>query len=169
MMIGKALFVVAAVAMAGLGSQAVADEVPVYRGQAEVVGPAMLSLAGKRIVLYGVDAPVKGQPCHAGTKVWDCATASAKTLLNLVGTQEIACEQHRVDGFGRVFAVCKAGEVDLNRALVEAGMAVALPKETPDYVASEAAAKSKGIGVWRGPFTAPADYREMLAGHPQER
>jgi hypothetical protein len=33
----------------------------------------------------------------------------------------------------------------------------------------EAAAKSKGIGVWRGPFTAPADYREMLAGHPQER
>ena len=38
-----------------------------------------------------------------------------------------------------------------------------------DYVDAEAAAKSKGIGVWRGPFTAPADYREMLAGHPQER
>jgi len=112
---------------------------------------------------------VKGQPCYVGSKTWDCSTASAKTLLNLVGTQEIACEQRRVDGFGRVFAVCKAGEVDLNRALVEAGMAIALPKETPDYVASEAAAKSKGIGVWRGPFTAPADYREMLAGHPQER
>jgi endonuclease YncB( thermonuclease family) len=169
MMMGKALLVAAAVAMAGLGSQAAADEVPVYRGQAEVVGPAMLSLAGKRIVLYGFDAPVKGQPCHAGTKVWDCATASAKTLLNLVGTQEIACEQRRVDGFGRVFAVCEVGEVDINRALVEAGMAVALPKETPDYVASEAAAKSKGVGVWRGPFIAPADYREMLAGHPQER
>ena len=30
-------------------------------------------------------------------------------------------------------------------------------------------AKAKGIGVWRGPFTAPAAYREMLAGHPQER
>jgi len=169
MMMGKALFVAAGVAMAGVGSQAAADEVPVYRGQAEVVGPAMLSLAGKRIVLYGIDAPVKGQPCYAGAKIWDCATASAKTLLNLVGTQEIACEQRRVDGFGRVFAVCKAGEVDLNRALVQAGMAVALPKETADYVASEAAAKSKGIGVWRGPFTAPADYREMLAGHPQER
>jgi endonuclease YncB( thermonuclease family) len=169
MMMGKALFVAAGIAMAGLGSHATADEPPVYRGPAEVVGPAMLSLAGKRIVLYGVDAPVKGQPCYVGSKTWDCATASAKTLLNLVGTQEIACEQRRVDGFGRVFAVCKAGELDLNRALVEAGMAVALPKETADYVASEAAAKSKGIGVWRGPFTAPADYREMLAGHPQER
>jgi endonuclease YncB( thermonuclease family) len=167
-MIGKALFV-AGIALAGLGSQAAAEEAPVYRGSAEVVGPAMLSLAGKRIVLYGIDVPVKGQPCYAGAKIWDCATASAKTLLNLIGTQEIACEQRRVDRFGRVFAVCEAGEVDINRALVEAGMAVALPKETPDYVAAEAAAKSRGIGVWRGTFTAPADYREMLAGHPQER
>jgi endonuclease YncB( thermonuclease family) len=168
-MMGKVLVVAAGIALAGLGSEAAAEEALVYRGSAEVVGPAMLSIAGKRIVLYGVDAPVKGQPCYAGAKVWDCATASAKTLLNLVGTQEIACEERRVDGFGRVFAVCKAGEVDLNRALVEAGMAVALPKETADYVASEATARSKGVGIWRGPFTAPADYREMLAGHPQER
>jgi endonuclease YncB( thermonuclease family) len=168
-MTGKVLAFGAGVAFAGLAFAAAADDPPIYRGPAEVVGPAMLSLAGKRIILYGIDAPVRGQPCYAGGKTWDCSTASAKTLLNLVGTQEIACEQRRLDGFGRVFAVCKAGEVDLNRALVEAGMAVALPKETADYVASEAAAKSKVVGVWRGPFTAPADYREMLAGHPQER
>jgi endonuclease YncB( thermonuclease family) len=168
-MTGKVLAIGAGIVLAGLATALAAEDPPTYRGPAEVVGPAILRVVGKRIVLYGIDAPVKGQPCYAGTKTWDCATASAKTLLNLVGTQEIACEERRVDRFGRVFAVCKAGEVDLNRALVEAGMAVALPKETTDYVASEAAAKSKGIGVWRGPFTAPADYREMLAGHPQER
>jgi endonuclease YncB( thermonuclease family) len=167
-MTGKVL-AIGGIVLAVLATAAAAEDPSILRGPAEVVGPAMLSLAGKRIVLYGVDAPVKGQPCYAGAKTWDCSTASAKTLLNLVGTQEVACEQRRVDGFGRVFAVCKAGEVDLNRALVEAGMAVALPKETADYVASEAAAKAKGVGVWRGPFTAPADYREMLAGHPQER
>src|SRR5205823_12896010 len=109
---GKALTMSAGIALAVFGSRAAADDPPVYRGSAEVVGPAMLSINGKRIVLYGVDAPVKGQPCTAGGKIWDCATASAKTLLNLVGTQEIACEQRRVDQFGRVFAVCKAGEVD---------------------------------------------------------
>jgi endonuclease YncB( thermonuclease family) len=168
-MLGKALAVAAGLALVAPLSVAVADDLPVYRGSAEVTGPAMLSLAGKRILLWGVDAPVRGQPCYAGNKTWDCATASAKTLLNLVGDQEIACEARRVDRFGRIFAVCRAGDVDINRALVEAGMAVALPKETADYVASEAAAKAKGIGVWRGPFTAPADYREMLAGHPQER
>jgi endonuclease YncB( thermonuclease family) len=166
-MTGKVLVLAAGIALMGAG--AAADDPAVYRGAAEVVGPAMLSLGGKRIVLFGIDAPVKGQPCYAGAKTWDCSTASAKTLLNIIGTQEVACEERRVDRFGRVFAVCKAGGVDINRALVEAGLAVALPKETTDYVAAEAAAKAKGIGVWRGPFTAPADYREMLAGHPQER
>ena len=166
---GKAFSVMTGIALAGLTSAAAAENPTVYRGPAEVVGPALLSVAGKRIVLYGIDAPVKGQPCQTGTKTWDCATASAKTLLNLIGTQEVVCEQRRADQFGRVFAICKAGEVDINRALVEAGMAVALPKETTDYVPSEEAAKTKGIGIWRGPFMTPADYREMLAGHPQER
>jgi endonuclease YncB( thermonuclease family) len=165
-MVGKVLVLAAAIAMAGLGAAA---DPAVHRGTAQVVGPAMLSLDGKRVVLFGVDAPVKGQPCYVGAKPWDCSTASAKSLLNLVGTQEVACEERRVDRFGRVFAVCRAGEVDINRALVDAGMAVALPKETTDYVAAEAAARARGIGIWRGPFTAPADYREMLAGHPQER
>jgi endonuclease YncB( thermonuclease family) len=168
-MTGKALAMKAGLALVAPLLVAVADDLTLYRGSAEVTGPGTLSLDGKRILLWGVDAPVRGQPCYAGNKTWDCATASAKTLLNLVGDQEIACEQRRVDQFGRVFAVCKAGEVDINRALVEAGMAIALPRETTDYIAAEAEAKAKGIGVWRGPFTAPADYREMLAGHPQDR
>jgi endonuclease YncB( thermonuclease family) len=165
---GKALAVAVNVVLGAAAAAAAADPL-VYRGAAEVTGPAMLRLEGKRVVLWGVDAPVRGQPCQAGNKKWDCATASAKTLLNIVGNQEISCETRRVDQFGRVFAVCKAGDTDINRSLVEAGMAVALPAETTDYVTAEAAAKDKSIGVWRGPFMAPADYRAMLAGHPQER
>jgi endonuclease YncB( thermonuclease family) len=168
-MMSKVLAVIAGVALTELASTARAEDPPLFRGPAEVAGPAMLSLAGKRIVLYGVDAPVKGQPCRAGGRTWDCSTASAKILLNLIGTQEVTCEQRRTDQFGRVFAICKVGDVDINRALVEAGMAVALPKETTDYVDAEATAKAKGIGIWRGSFIAPADYRAMLAGHPQER
>ena len=168
-MTGKALATAVGLVLLAPPPAAVAGDLPVYRGLAEVAGPAMLSLDSKRIILWGIDAPVRGQPCYAGNKTWDCATASAKTLLNLVGDREIVCEQRRLDQYGRVFAVCKAGEVDINRSLVEAGLAVALPKETTDYFAAEAAPKAKGIGVWRGPFTAPADYREMLAGHPQER
>jgi hypothetical protein len=90
-MTGKVLAVAAGIALAALASASAAKDPPVYRGQAEVVGPAMLSLGGKRIVLYGVDAPVKGQPCYAGSKVGDCSTASAKILL-LIGTQEMALE-----------------------------------------------------------------------------
>ena len=119
-MMGKALAVAAGLALVAPLSIAGSDDLTVYRGSAEVAGPAMLTLDGKRILLYGVDAPVRGQPCYAGNKTWDCATASAKTLLNLVGDQEITCEQRRIDQFGRVFALCKAGAVDINRSLVEA-------------------------------------------------
>jgi hypothetical protein len=55
-----------------------------------------------------------------------------------------------VDGFGWVFAVCKTRESDINRAPVDAGMAVALPKETTDYVAAEAVAKAKGSACGAG-------------------
>ncbi len=168
-MIGKAFAMLAGFVQAVFGSAVAADDTPVFRGPAAVAGPALLGVAGRRIVLFGIDAPVPGQQCVADGKPWDCATASAKTLLNLVGDQEIACEQRKVDRFGRVFAVCRMGQLDVNRALVEAGMAVALPKETRDYVADEEAARAKKVGIWRGPFTAPAEYREMLVGHPQER
>lgn len=123
----------------------------------------MLSLAGKRILFGAIDAPLRGQRCYSVDREWNCASASAKILRDLAGDQEITCEARRIGGFGRAFGVCRAGEVDINRALVAAGMAVALPKETTCYVPAE------GIGVWRGPFTAPADYREMLAGYLQER
>ena len=79
-MTGKVLAIGAGIVLAGLAAAAAADDPPIYRGPAEVVGPAMLSLAGKRIVLYGIDAPVKGQPCYVGSKTWDCSTASAKTI-----------------------------------------------------------------------------------------
>ena len=57
-MTSKALAMAASLALVAPPSVAVADDLPVYRGLAEVTGPAMLSLDGKRIGLFGVDAPV---------------------------------------------------------------------------------------------------------------
>ena len=84
-MTGKALAIAGSLALMAPLSVAVADDSPIYQGSAAVTGPALLSLDGKRILLWGLDAPVRGQPCYAGNKTWDCATASAKTLLNLIG------------------------------------------------------------------------------------
>ena len=95
-MTGKALATAVGLVLLAPPPAAVAGDLPVYRGLAEVAGPAMLSLDSKRIILWGIDAPVRGQPCYAGNKTWDCATASAKTLLNLVGDREIVCEQRRL-------------------------------------------------------------------------
>ena len=47
-MTGKVLTLTAGVVLGALVSAASADEPPVYRGSAEVVGPAMLSIDGSR-------------------------------------------------------------------------------------------------------------------------
>ena len=43
----------------------------------------------------------------------------------------------------------------LCKRLVRAGWAVAYRRYSTDYVATEAAAKAAGAGIWQGKFTAP--------------
>src|SRR3546814_12918179 len=66
----------------------------------------------------------------------------------------------------RIVATCQAGGVDLGGAIVDAGLAVALPHFSDRYVAAEARARAAGLGVWAGTFQIPADYR---AAHPRPR
>jgi hypothetical protein len=78
-MTGEVLTLTAGLVLGALVSAASADEPSVYRGSAEVVGPAMLSIDGRRIVLFGIDAPVRGQPCYAR----NCATAAGGPCRSL--------------------------------------------------------------------------------------
>src|SRR6516225_11311158 len=57
-MTGKALAIAGSLALMAPLSVAVADDSPIYQGSAAVTGPALLSLDGKRILLWGLDAPV---------------------------------------------------------------------------------------------------------------
>ena len=66
------------------------------------------------------------------------------TLMNLIGREAVTCEPRATDLFRRVFAKCTVHGQDIGLALVEAGMAVAIPDETTDYVEAEKAAKAKG-------------------------
>jgi class 3 adenylate cyclase len=49
--------------------------------------------------------------------------------------------------------------------MVEAGLAVALPQFSDDYVEAEARRKAHRIGIWASDFQMPADYR---AAHPEQ-
>jgi endonuclease YncB( thermonuclease family) len=71
----------------------------------------------------------------------------------------VACEQHEVDRYGRIVAVCRAGGEDLNAWLVSQGGALAYRHYSTAYVDEEDVARAAQLGIWRGAFTAPWDWR----------
>lgn len=138
-------------------------------GQPQISSVGSFLLNGKRVVLIGVDPVMKRMPCSTDRGMWDCGTAGMRILMNLIGREEINCQPRGVDVFRRIFAKCDVHGRDIGLALVEAGMALAIPEETPDYVEAEQEAKARKAGIWRGNFISPADYRAMASGEPQIR
>lgn len=114
-----------------------------------------LSLNGERIRLRGIDAPELDQICRRAEETYACGREARKVLQDLVGTHRVTCSGTETDKYGRLLATCEAAGVELNRAMVESGWAVAYGS----YVANELAARSAGRGLWQGEFDRPQDWR----------
>ena len=59
----------------------------------------------------------------------------------------VVCENRGYDRYGRMIGLCRADGVDIQAAMVRAGMAWAFTKYSRDYVQEEAAAKADRLGV----------------------
>ena len=138
----------------------------------DVSGPARasdgdtLNLTGVHVRLHGIDAPELAQSCSRDGASWPCGRAAADRLAELVAGKSVRCEQRDIDDYGRTVATCRAGGIDLSAAMVDAGLATALPHFTTAYVANEARAREQRRGIWAGEFERPSDYR---AAHPRPR
>lgn len=141
-------------------------------GAQDISGPAKssdgdtLSMTGIVIRLYGIDAPEYNQTCTRSGSAWGCGKEASAKLAALVSGQSVQCIQRDMDSYGRTVATCRAGSVDLSAAMVDAGLAIALPHFTTQYVSNEARARDRRIGIWDSEFQTPADYR---AAHPAPR
>ena len=133
-------------------------------GAARAADGDSLDLSGISVRLFGVDAPELAQSCERGGASWACGKQAASKLASLVAGKSVMCEQKDIDDYGRIVATCRAGSVDLGGAMVDAGLAVALPHFSDRYVAAEARARATGVGVWTGTFQMPAEFR---AAHPR--
>ena len=133
-------------------------------GRARASDGDSLDLSGISVRLHGIDAPELSQSCQRQRATWQCGKDASSKLASLVAGQDVVCEQKDLDDYGRIVASCRAGATDLGGAMVEAGLAVALPRFTDRYVAAEARARAAGRGLWSGDFQMPADYR---AAHPR--
>lgn len=134
------------------------------RGAARVADGDSLAIGGGRIRLKGIDAPELAQTCRRGGEEWPCGRNARDRLAQLAAGRTVSCEGKGHDRYGRLLARCAVDGLDLGRAMVEEGWAVAFG----GYEAAEAAARSAGRGLWSGSFERPQDWRRIHGAAGEE-
>jgi endonuclease YncB( thermonuclease family) len=133
--------------------------------QVGVIDGDTLDLAGERIRLVGIDAPEGNQICQRNGRQWACGDDAAAALVELVkNADEVHCDVLGHDRWGRGLGVCFADGLELNRAMVLQGWALAYyPKRGavpgPQYDAEQLEAEQAQRGLWSGSFIEPWAWR----------
>ena len=142
-----------------LASLSFAASAETLSGTPRVIDGDTIELAGERVRLHGIDTPEAQQLCEAEGTEYRCGDMATAYLVSLTLGNQVSCEGAKSDRYKRLIAVCYVEGDDLNAALVRAGWAVAYRRYSIDYVNEEEAAQSEGIGMWRGGFQMPWDWR----------
>lgn len=109
--------------------------------------------------LLGIDAPEHKQTCKVDGKTWNCGEEAASYLSSLILGKTISCVNHKKEKYGRFLSVCTVGGKDVNRAMVERGLAVIYFSDM--YAGAERKARMDGRGLWNSEFINPEDFRHM--------
>lgn len=133
-------------------------------GRARVVDGDTLDMGGRRIRLFGIDAPESAQSCERDGAAYACGQAAKHYLEALVAGQPVNCHARDKDKYGRTVATCTVGEADINAAMVRAGWAVAYRQYSKAYVPLEEEARSRRAGIWAGTFEPPSNWRREQHG-----
>jgi len=132
-----------------------ADQPAIIEGPGRVVDGDTLDVGQTRVRLEGIDAPETAQTCRTATgEIWACGKVSAAFLRALVRAKDVACDSTGTDKYRRTLAICFQDGDSINEAMVRAGMAWAFVRYSKEYVAVEADARARKVGVWQGPAVA---------------
>lgn len=142
----------------------------VISGRAGVIDGDTLVVDGRKVRLYGIDAPELDQTCGGAMGTWPCGQAARDALAGLAGRAVIDCAVQDTDRYGRAVAVCLRDQTDLGAELVRRGSAAAYRRYSDRYAPAEAAARAEGLGIWQGPMQTPEAHRRArsTAASPAE-
>ncbi len=150
-------------AMLLLGSPATADTIS---GTPTVTdGDTYRFKSGIRIRLFGIDTPEKNQKCEVNGACYPCGQEATMFVQKFIGKSELVCELTGDKTYDRYVATCAVGGQDLGEAIIASGWGFPyrefLTKSPLEalYIAAQKRAQSKAVGVHRGRFIPPADWR----------
>ena len=137
-----------------------ADNIATDTLKLRVVDGDSLEIGTERIRLWGIDAPELDQSCtdKAG-KTNACGRIASAHLRRLISGAPVLCKGLERDRYDRLLAICSVGQIELNKAMVQDGHALAFG----GYDADERVAKNAKIGLWAGTFERPQDHRRKAS------
>ncbi|MGZ9099876.1 MAG: thermonuclease family protein [Brevundimonas sp.] len=128
-------------------------------GLGRVVDGDTLDVGAVRVRLHGIDAFERNQMCDRPSGAWACGAAATRSLRGRAEGRRLVCRVLDTDRYGRKVSRCERDGVDVGRALVAEGLALAYRRYSQDYVAEETAARARGAGAWDGSFDRPEQWR----------
>jgi endonuclease YncB( thermonuclease family) len=128
-------------------------------GRASVVDGDTIEIHGRRIRLFGIDAPESDQSCMVQGKASRCGQHAAIALADEIGSRVVNCQPKGRDRYGRIVAVCLVGGEDINAWMVAQGWALAYRYYSTNYISQEQRASKLKLGIWQGEFVPPWDWR----------
>lgn len=136
-----------------------------FAGIAKAVDGDSLTVGGRRVRLFGIDAPEYRQTCRVGWSNWACGSDAAAAMRAMIDGRQLNCASVDRDVYGRTVANCRVGGVDLAAAMIDKGFAIVLDNAPQAYFARETRSKSGSAGIWASQFETPATYR---AANPRD-
>jgi len=128
----------------------------------KIIDGDTLELAGRRIRLWGIDAPELSQTCQGRDgQSYACGRDAAAVLVELTRNRAVTCDDERDrDRYGRVVAVCRTEAGEINATMVRRGWAIDYTRFSGGrYRHEQAEAQAASAGMWAGRFDQPAEWR----------
>ncbi|MDA0901936.1 MAG: thermonuclease family protein [Proteobacteria bacterium] len=116
------------------------------------------------IRLLGIDAPEYSQNClDENGKEYRCGMEASYFLKKLIKGKKIECFYTGLDFYKRYLAICYLGDSESHQEMLRKGMAIIYDLRTAsdELKQIEEEARAKKIGVWRGSFLEPKEYRRL--------
>jgi endonuclease YncB( thermonuclease family) len=134
-----------------------------FSGKASVIDGDSIKVGKNEVRLFGLDAPEYKQNCFdEKNQEYACGLMSRAFLVSLAHKKEVKCIYAKKDKYDRFLGKCFVGEISINEELVKNGMAVIYNFTESDEKmdALEIEAKKQKLGIWRGAFQMPKEYRK---------
>ena len=140
----------AVVALAIGTGAALAQDGETLSGPGKMIDADILAIGKQRVILWGIDAPERSQPCKSGASTYSCYTAATRELETILSGGDVSCTlTGERDPFGRYHGACTVGGVSVNGEMVRRGFALAYLDQSEEYVPEEEEAKAAKAGLWQ--------------------